>query len=57
MKSITVYNQYELPDYRIDYQGRGHGVGTPHIHIYSYGEIDGTLYRVNETVLPYHPIV
>ena len=34
--SQTTYNEYGLPGQRIDYSGRDHHVGLPHIHTFSY---------------------
>lgn len=39
--SQTMYNEYGVPGYRVDYQGRDHGVGLPHVHEYSWGIRDG----------------
>ena len=34
--SVTTYGEYGAPSQRIDYQGRDHGVGLPHIHVFSW---------------------
>lgn len=45
--SETVYGEYGAPAYRIDYQGKDHGVGLPHIHIYYWGMREGSVVRTN----------
>jgi hypothetical protein len=44
--SQTQYNEYGLRGTRIDYFGRDHGYGLPHIHRYTYGWINGNLYQI-----------
>jgi hypothetical protein len=39
--SKTTYNNYGVRESHIDYQGRDHGVGLPHIHVLSWGIRDG----------------
>ena len=34
--SVTTYGEYGAPSQRIDYRGRDHGKGLPHIHVYSW---------------------
>ena len=46
--SETTYNEYSQRGQRIDWVGRSHGVGLPHIHKYNYGYIDGVLRRTGE---------
>ena len=36
VKSQTTYGEYGAPEQRIDYQGRDHGVGVPHVHKFSW---------------------
>ena len=51
--SVTTYNEYGQRGTRVDYSGRDHRVGLPHIHIYSYGIIEGHLRRTKEIIKVY----
>ena len=48
--STTTYGEYDRPATRIDYMGRDHGVGLPHIHTMSWGYYNGDIRLINETV-------
>ena len=51
--SHTTYNEHGLPGTRVDYVGRSHSVGLPHIHRYSYNAIGGKIFRSGEIVEAY----
>ncbi len=51
--SETYYNEHGLPGYHIDYAGRDHHIGLPHMHRYSYNYYNGELHRDNEDILPW----
>ena len=51
--SQTTYNEYCVPERRIDYQGRDHGVGLPHVHVYSWDVRNGSVVRTGEYVSLY----
>lgn len=51
--SVTTYNEYGQRGIRVDYLGRDHGLGLPHIHTYSYDVINGQLHRTKEVVMVY----
>lgn len=51
--SQTTYNEYGQRGQRIDWQGRDHGVGLPHIHTFTYGYYNGSLRRTGEYIEKY----
>ena len=52
--SQTTYNQYGLPEQRIDYSGHSHGsVGSPHVHVFSYIVREGSIFRNGERIYAY----
>ena len=51
--SVTTYGAYDRPFTRVDYQGRDHNVGLPHIHRFGWGYYNGGIRRTGETVVPY----
>jgi len=54
--SKTTSNEYSMQGTRSDFTGRAHnGIETPHVHVYSYTEIQGIARRVAEMVISYRP--
>ena len=51
--SQTTYNEYGQRGQRIDWQGRDHGIGLPHIHTYTYGYYNGELRRTGHYIEKY----
>ena len=51
--SQTTYNEYGVPGQRIDYQGRDHGVGLPHVHVYSWAMRGENLYQTCHKIYLY----
>lgn len=51
--SQTTYNDYGVRGIRIDYQGRDHGIGLPHVHDYSWGIINDNVVQTNEEIYLY----
>lgn len=51
--SQTTYNEYCMPGTRVDYNHTHGSIGAPHIHVFSYADINGTIRRTKETILPF----
>ena len=51
--SQTTYNEYCMPGTRVDYNHTHGSIGAPHAHIFSYADINGTIRRTNEIILPF----
>ncbi len=48
--SVTTYGEYTARSTRIDYYGRDHGVGLPHIHYFSWRFHNGMIQPTGEVV-------
>ena len=51
--SVTTYGAYDRPFTRVDYLGRDHHVGLPHVHRFDWGFYNGGIRQIGETVMPY----
>ena len=51
--SVTTYGAYDRPVTRVDYLGRDHNIGLPHIHRFDWGYYNGGIKQTGETILPY----
>ena len=51
--SQTTYNEYGMPGMRVDYNHTHGSAGSPHIHLYSYADINSAIRRTKETILPF----
>ena len=51
--SETTYDENGMPIQRIDYSGRDHGIGLPHIHVFINGMVNGALHRMDEVTMRY----
>lgn len=50
--SVTTYGDYGAPSTRIDYIGRDHKVGLPHMHIFTWRLYNGIVQPTGETIIP-----
>lgn len=51
--SQTIYNEYGMPGQRIDYMHSHGNIEGPHVHVFSYIEIGGKVYRNGENIIPW----